>query len=240
MLYHADRIGGMLKTLSPGLVKYKALPADGLHPARPLMFFGSLNLQVRFHDCSVPLWLYAWRSAWDSSSACYLFPRQQGSLSLPLQVWFATGSEGDKCTDLECMSNAFAATSPGCLSKYPATADKWRCLLTNEILPHVKTPLFAVQQLMCGTANDELDFHCLVTALSLPFHSRVTALSLLFHSLATALSLPCHWCLSTALSLPTRLSLRSVWDAKCGVLDGLVTAGGAAGASTPVKIKDRL
>ena len=122
VIYHADRIGAMLKPLAPNLKVYKALPVDGIHPAHSLMFFASLNLQV-------------------------IFAQKQAN-----------------------MTNAVAAVPPACTSTL-SSAQQWECLLTNHSLKYVKTPLYAVQQ------------------------------------------------------------LASVWDAKCGVLDGLVTGWGAAGAS---------
>ena len=54
------------------------------------------------------------------------------------------GWYGSALAQLAALSNAAAATPVGCQAEHKA--DPSSCLWANESLPHVKTPLFAVQQ----------------------------------------------------------------------------------------------
>eukprot|EP01051_Picozoa_sp_SAG22_P022243 SAG22_NODE_5256_length_1052_cov_0.945435_1_plen_328_part_10 len=125
---HADRIGAWLRELAPGLKKYKAVPADGIHPRH-----WSVEFWPQYNQT------HTWCDSANHTASCDTY----STMLLGGQLRPFT----ENTTGVYATAGSSAGVHPGCLAAAGSEKAGGKCLYVNETLPYVKTPTFAVQQM---------------------------------------------------------------------------------------------
>merc|ERR1719201_2783616 len=119
MVYlHADAIHAAVKAIAPNLKVFKALPVDGFHPKLWQTLFCTSGIMKQ--NCGGSF--------------------NNGTI---IDSWYTSALQS-----INNISKGDAALSPGCKAAHKSAADAFKCLYANETLPYIKTPIFAVQQLV--------------------------------------------------------------------------------------------